>query len=267
MLVSVICTVKNGERFIVETVKSVQQQTFTDWEMVLVDDGSTDSTKDIIWQLCKQDGRLRFIETTGVGRGRALNLACEQARGGYIANIDADDPAHPERLARQVALLERRKDIASVVSQSVTVQGEGTVVWPEAGDGTLTQITAEALFKRNPINHSTLLIRKSTLQKIGGYDEARELLFDYELWLRLVTRGHVIYETSDMLAAKRLHAGQSYEKRKRLRYLLATRKLKRSFIAQTAPRWKYYLLANVSVLYGLLPQTVRYHIKKATIKV
>lgn len=267
MLVSVICTVKNGEQFIAETVESIQRQTFSEWEMIIVNDGSTDDTAQILEKLSMEDTRLRILETTGIGRGRALNVAIEQASGIYIANIDADDPAHPERIERQVDLLEKRKDIACLVSQSVMLQGKSVVEWSTIGDASLTPITAVTLFKRNPINHSSLFIRKSTLQKIGGYDEARELLFDYELWLRLVTRGHLIYETSERLASKRLHDGQSYEKHKRLRYLLATRKLKRSFIGQTSPRFKYYLLANVSVLYGLLPQTLRYHIKKSTIKI
>lgn len=258
---------KNGEQFIEETVESIRKQTLLDWEMLVVNDGSTDSTASLLAKLCEQDTRLRIIETTGVGRGRALNLAIEEARGIYIANIDADDPAHPERLERQYNLLEKRKDIACLVSGSVMLQGTSEVTWPTVGDAELTKITAETLFKRNPINHSSLFIRKSTLQKIGGYDEAREVLFDYELWLRLVTRGHLIYETSECLATKRLHAGQSYEKRKRLRYLMATRKLKRSFIQQTSQRFKYYIFANVSVLYGLLPQTLRYYIKKATIKI
>ena len=249
-------------------MESIQKQTFADWEMIIVDVGSDDGTAHILQEFCEQDARLHVVETKGVGRARALNIATEHARGVYIANIDVDDPAHPERLERQYELLEKRKDIACLVSQSLTIHGAGEVMWPsEVGTVELTQITAETLFKRNPINHSSIFIRKSTLQKIGGYDEVSELLFDYELWLRLVTRGHLIYESSEKLATKRLHDGQSYEKRKRLRYLMATRKLKRSFIQQTSPKFKYYILANISVLYGLLPQTLRYREKKATIKI
>jgi glycosyltransferase involved in cell wall biosynthesis len=268
LLVSVICAVKNGEHFIRETVESIQRQTFLDWEMIVVDDGSDDGTALILRNLSKQDTRLHIIETKGIGRGRALNIATEHAKGKYIANIDADDSAHPDRLARQYELLEKRKDITCLVSQAITMQGKGEVEWPyEIGTGKLMPITAETLFKRNLINHSSLFIRKSTLQKIGGYDETRELLFDYELWLRLVTRGHLIYESNEKFATKRLHDGQSYEKRKHLRYLMATRKLKRNFIQQTSPKFKYYILANISVLYGLLPQTLRYRVKKATIKI
>lgn len=268
LLVSVICTVKNGAQFIRETVESIQQQTFLDWEMIVVDDGSVDETATILKKLTEQDTRLHLIKTKGIGRGRALNLAVTHANGCYIANIDANNSAHPERLARQVKLLEKRKDIACVVSRSIIIQGVEEVRWPpENANEILVPIMAETLFKRNPINHSSLLIRKSTLQKIGGYDEARELLFDYELWLRLVTRGHLIYEMDEKLATKRLHDGQAVEKRKRLHYLMATRKLKRSFIHQTSPKFKYYFFANASVLYGLLPRILRSHIEKATIKV
>ena len=257
LLVSVICIVRNGERFIRETVESIQKQTFSNWEMILVDVGSDDNTVSILQALGEQDGRLHLIETKGVGRGRALNIATEHAKGSYIAHIDADAPAHPERLARQYELLEKRKDIACLVSQVMIMQEDEEVEWPsEMGTEELTPITAKMLFKRNPINHSSLFIRKSTLQKIGGYDEARELLFDYELWLRLVTRGHLIYESSEKLT-KRLYDGQSYKKRKRLRYLMATRKLKRSFIQQITPKYKYSILANASVLYGLLPQMLK----------
>lgn len=267
MSVSVICTVKNGEKVIEETVQSIIDQTFQDWTFIVVDDGSTDSTAAILQRFAQLDSRITVITTEGVGRAWALNIAIEHARGKYIANIDADDPSHRTRLERQHRLLEERPDIACLVSESVIVRGLGRVSWPvEVTTETVQKLAVDTLYKRNPINHSSLFIRKSTLQQVGSYDERRQSLFDYELWLRLLRHGHIIHCSNYRLASKRLHAEQSYESKKRISYLLATRALKRSYVKHTATPLKYKVFANVSVAYGLLPHSVRYAIKKAYVK-
>ena len=108
-LVSVICTVKNGSKTIASVLESVQEQSLHEWEMIVVDDGSTDDTSKIVREYADADSRIRLISTDGVGRGRALNLALAHARAEHVANIDADDPCHPNAPGNTVPRPQRQR--------------------------------------------------------------------------------------------------------------------------------------------------------------
>ena len=95
---SVICTVKNGAQTIASVIESIQAQTLKQWEFVIVDDGSTDETREIVGKYASADNRIKLIQTPGIGRGRALNLAIAQSNSECIANIDADDPSHQNQV-------------------------------------------------------------------------------------------------------------------------------------------------------------------------
>src|SRR5690625_519263 len=99
--ISIICTVKNGEKTIKETLKSVIDQTLKNWEFIIVDDGSEDNTLNILKTIEKTDARFKIVKTSGIGRGKALNLALHYSKGKYVANIDADDLMHPQKLSIQ----------------------------------------------------------------------------------------------------------------------------------------------------------------------
>jgi len=107
--VSVIMSVFNGEKFLSETIDSVLNQSFRDFEFVIVDDGSTDATADILSKYVLRDGRIRVLGDGNRGRAASLNLAISLANGKYVANTDADDVSMPGRLEEQVAFMETRK--------------------------------------------------------------------------------------------------------------------------------------------------------------
>lgn len=267
MKVSILCTVRNGAGFISGTIDSLLNQTMPHFELIFVDDGSTDGTLQIAKNFARVDQRIHVIETGGIGRGKALNLAIQHATGEFIANVDIDDPSHPKRLEMQTAILEERRDIDCLVTDSVLIRGRVQPRWQRENyllddPELLSEISIETLLQRNPINHSSLFIRKAVLEEVGGYDEERDSLFDYDLWLRLVSAGKTIYQLNKKLATKRVHADQSFEKRNQLKYLLATRKLKRLYIKQYSNSYKTLALAEMKVVYGLLPQSMRYALKK-----
>lgn len=266
MKISVICTVKNGGSIIVPTIKSIISQSIANWEFIIIDDGSKDSTAVILRYFSKIEPRIKVITTTGIGRAQALNLAIQNAQGEYIANIDADDPSHPKRLEAQLKVMEERQEIACLVSDTLLINGNRNPLWPieKVEDGALNVkvIDNETLMKRNPINHSSLFIRKTVLQKLGGYNEKRQSLLDYDLWLRLIGSDEKIYRLKNVLAAKRIHSKQSFERKNRMKYLLDTRNLKTYYIQKYNFSAKYKALAELSVVYGLLPQFLRYYLKK-----
>ncbi|WP_234736127.1 glycosyltransferase family 2 protein [Tellurirhabdus bombi] len=130
-LVSVIMPVYNAERYVRQAVESILQQTYTNLELLILNNGSTDATPRIIASLGAQDARIRIIthdKPLGFGGEKASNLAENRAKGNYIAKLDADDIAHPDRLAKQVAFLEANPDVFLVGSWLSIIDSEGKVV-------------------------------------------------------------------------------------------------------------------------------------------
>lgn len=118
-LVTIIVTVYNGENTIISTINSILKQTYTNIEIIIIDDYSTDETWKIINNIAKGDSRVKIYKNIVKGRARALNLAIERSSGRYIANIDADDLSHPERIARQVDFLKKNKQFGFVSNRCI----------------------------------------------------------------------------------------------------------------------------------------------------
>ena len=178
--------VRNGARFVREAIDSVLAQTFTDFELIVIDDASTDSTLDILQAIT--DPRVVVASNaTNLGTARTQNRALALARGEYVAQHDADDVSDATRLARQVAFLDARPDIALVGSWYRKVDEDGVVLGERALPTEPAQI-AWALVFYCPMVHSTVLYRRSVVLDAGGYDDTFRYASDYELWSRLATR-------------------------------------------------------------------------------
>lgn len=180
--VSVILSVHDGEAYLDQAVSSVFQQTFTDFEFVVVDDGSTDRTPEVLASV--RDPRLVVISQPHAGLTVSLNRAIRQSRGELIARMDADDAARPERFARQVAYLDAHSEVGllGTGSEEITPSGEvvATVV-PPATDSEIRQV----LIRRNPFVHSSIMARRELIERAGGYDERLPVAQDYDLWMRV----------------------------------------------------------------------------------
>jgi glycosyltransferase involved in cell wall biosynthesis len=197
--------VYNAENFLAEAVESIQSQTFQDWELVAVDDGSTDSSGTILARFASDDPRVRVLggeENRGVAA--ALNRGWREARGELVARLDADDVALPERLARQVRFLDVNASVAVVGSAAVLVAPDGThlSVTPIPTSSTAIRAT---LLRHNCLNHPSVMIRRAILEEFGGYRFNH--VEDYDLWLRISQR----YELANLpepLTLYRVHPGQ-----------------------------------------------------------
>lgn len=185
--------VRNAAESVEVAVGSLLAQTFSDFEVVAVDDGSTDSTPAAIEKLAARDRRVRLLRSPGRGIVAALNAGLSAARGPLIARMDADDASHPERFARQVAWLEQHPDLG-VVGSLVAFGGDAQA---RAGyalhvDWLNQVVTAEQIrlhrFIEAPLAHPSVLFRRELVDCHGGY---RDGLFpeDYELWLRWLEAG------------------------------------------------------------------------------
>ena len=199
MRVSVVMPVRDGERFLREAVESILGQTIPGLELVVVDDGSTDSTPAILAELVTRDDRVRVERQAAEGLTSALNTGCALAKAPLIARMDADDVALPDRLERQLSYLDAHPGVALVAGGIVLVDESGRELDREPGQARPDLLT------RNDIVHPTVVVRAEALRALGGYrfDQAE----DYDLWLRLDER-YGIAVLPEPVLCYRLHAGQ-----------------------------------------------------------
>lgn len=182
-LVSVIMSVYNGEKYLKEAVESILRQTFQDFEFIIVDDGSTDKTSEILNSF--DDLRIKVIKNSqNLGLTKSLNKAIEIAKGKYIARMDADDISLPHRLEKQIEFLEKNPEYAMIGSSYYKIDDEGTTLSLVSVLTADSQIK-EGLDKQNWFCHGSAIIRKDALLKVGTYNEKFKYAQDYDLWLRI----------------------------------------------------------------------------------
>ncbi len=181
-------SVYNGRRHLTESVESLLAQTLGDFELIVVDDGSSDGSGEILAEFARRDRRLRVISNDrNRGQAAALNRGLDAVRGRYLARMDADDVAEPERLAIQISFLEGRSEVG-IVGTAVTViaeQGSEQAIHARpVGD---LEIRWTSLLE-NPFMHPTVVVRRELLQRHGlRYDESLRTAQDYDLWVRLLS--------------------------------------------------------------------------------
>ena len=197
-IVSVIMPVHNGEAYLREAIGSILNQTFRDFELILIDDASDDHTPEIIKEYA--DTRIRILTNAGnQGLTRNLNRAVDIAEGRYIARMDADDIALPERLARQVAFMEKHPDHGLCGTWAKTFGAyEEPVNFPTRHE----ELKCCLLFQ-NPVVHPSVMFRAAIIKKIR-YDETLRVAQDYELWQR-IARHTKIANLPEYLLRYRVH--------------------------------------------------------------
>lgn len=189
--VAVVMSVYNGEPYLEAAVRSVLDQTFTDFELVAVDDGSTDGSRAILDRLAADDPRVRVLGRPNTGVAGARNDGLAHTRAPLIACLDADDLAHPTRLEKQIAHLDAHPDVGLLATgfRRIGADGAATPAHPHERDvwardhGVLARLLAGG---RNCIVHSSVVFRRAAFDAAGGrYDRRFAVAHDFELWLRM----------------------------------------------------------------------------------
>jgi glycosyltransferase involved in cell wall biosynthesis len=183
--VTVLMAAYNEARFIAAAVESILGQSFGEFEFLIIDDGSTDSSADYLRNL--RDSRVRLVRNeSNLGLTRSLNKGLDAARGKYIARMDADDIALPDRLARQVALLDANPHVGIVGSSRVLIdENDQEIAVAQAAEDDLG-IRWKCLLG-NPFGHPTVMLRRAIIEQHRlRYDESFRTAQDYELWTRLL---------------------------------------------------------------------------------
>jgi glycosyltransferase involved in cell wall biosynthesis len=207
--VSVICTFLNAEDTLEATLASLQGQTTGEARFVLVDDHSTDDSAAIAGRFCAADRRFSLHDTPEPGRGYALNLGVAKSESEFLAVLDADDLAHPAWLEDGLAAMRRRPEFAVIGFERIYIRDDEPAVWTSAGEVEVRDVT-RGLARANVLAHSGVIMRRSWLAELGGYDAERQSLFDYDLWIRFAQAGRPLGLSALIRIAKRYHEGQKF---------------------------------------------------------
>ncbi len=236
--VSVCLRVYNGERYVAEAIRSVLAQTMRDFELVIVDDGSTDGTARILASF--DDDRLRVLRVEHGGLSVATARSIAAARGRYLAIMDADDICERDRLARQLEIFEANEDVVVVGSDMTVVDADGATVGVRRYPRTDARIRS-AMVVYNPFGHPTVMYRTSALRACGSYTTRFSTVEDYDLYFRVLRLG-TGRNVAAPLVRYRIHPG-SVKASKTKRQLGETIALRR--IATREYGWPWNPLARV----------------------
>jgi len=230
--VSVLMPVRNGDSNIGAAIESITKQNFENWELIIINDGSTDFTESIVAEAAKHDARIHWLTTPHIGIAHALNLGIVHCRALWIARMDADDAMTSQRLELQLDFAMKNPGL-SLVSGLVTHGGEhgGFSIYV---DWMNSVITAEEIalkrFIESPVAHPSVMFRRDLIDRYGGYRHG-DFPEDYELWLRWLGQGvkfgkvpHPVITWNDSAnrltrSDPRYHPTKFYETK--LRYLAA----------------------------------------------
>ncbi len=184
--VSIVMATHNDESYIEQAINSVIEQNFSEWEIVIVNDASTDRTSAKVASLAAKDDRIRLVDLqSNIGQAPALNLGLNLSKGRYIARIDGDDYwTDQNKLTAQVNFLETNSDYALVGTQGVAVDVSGNELFKLEFPLHDSEIRKQIL-TRNCFIHSSVMFRSDTAREIGWYRNTEGKVEDYELWLEM----------------------------------------------------------------------------------
>ena len=205
---AVVMPVYNAQRYLAEALRSVLSQTFTDFELIVVDDGSKDDSLSIVKQVAGRDPRLKLISRPNTGIVGALTDGVHASRAELIARMDADDLCLPQRFEKQVAFLREHADHVLVGSRVLLIDPDGSPICLWATQTTNEEIDGAHLERRWPMVHPAIMMRKSALMAVGGYRKEYNTLEDLDLFLRLAERGKLA-NIPEVLLHYRQHFGSS----------------------------------------------------------
>jgi glycosyltransferase involved in cell wall biosynthesis len=225
-VVSVVTSVYNGERYLLPSLESVLGQQGVDLELIVVNDGSTDRTGQVLDDFASRDNRLRVLHQTNRGLTEALARGCSEARGQYIARHDADDLSLPGRLRQQQRLLNDDTGLSMVSCWGLAVGPGDETLFEVRRPSDPERATADLLDQDlGPAGHGSVMFRADEYRAVGGYRPAFRVAQDWDLWLRLVERGRIGFVPETLYAYRVDEYSVSARRRdQQLRLLAVSRK-------------------------------------------
>ncbi len=204
--VSVVMAAKNYARFLPDAIESVRSQTFADWELVIVDDGSTDETPAAVKPYLS-DARVRYVRSDRLGQSRAKNLGLRLSRGKFVAFLDADDAWMPTKLEKQLAAF--RPGVGVVFCGRELMDESGAAIPRPPAPPPPTGHVLDAMFVQNFVCFSSAMVRRSVFDHVGAFDPGLDLAIDYDLWLRVARHYEFEYVPEPLVRYRTGHGNLS----------------------------------------------------------
>lgn len=255
MTVTVIMTAFNAESFIGQAIDSVLNQTYKDFDFIIVNDGSTDRTIEIIKEFELIDKRIIIIDHANIGMGASLNQAIEISRNEIIFRMDADDLMMPNRIEEQLNFMNSNPEIVVLSCLAYYIGEKNNVIGKTFSDLKVTADSKRYYSSNEVIGllHPGVVFRKSIILEIGGYRGKFWPAEDIDLWNRLVEKGHIILTQQKILMKYRVHGGSTItskfiESRKKYEWVRESMWNRRKGICE--PTWDEFLneFNNKSIL-------------------
>jgi cellulose synthase/poly-beta-1,6-N-acetylglucosamine synthase-like glycosyltransferase len=188
--VSVVIPAYNVCAYLEEALKSLERQSFQAFEAIVVDDGSTDGTVNLVQQFCQRDSRFRLFTKPNGGLSSARNYGIRQAQAGYIAMLDGDDRYEPDKLANHVQCLDRDPRVGVVYSASKIIRHDGQLSWMSLDGKPIQSNPLVSLLCKNFVGHgSNAVFRRILINEVGEFDETLRSSEDIDFWLRIAATG------------------------------------------------------------------------------
>jgi glycosyltransferase involved in cell wall biosynthesis len=201
--ISVVMPVHNGREFLDESIKSILAQTLSDFEFVILDDASTDGATELLREWAQRDARIQLHQSNiRLGLAGSSNAVVSKARAPIVARMDGDDIAHPDRLRRQLNIMEGRPDIVVIGTLCDGIDASGRVVRPR---------DRWRLVRRScyiPFPHGSVMFRRDAFDAVGGYNENAKRAEDQDLFARMSAKGRVV-TLPDILYSYRYHSNNA----------------------------------------------------------
>ena len=218
--ISVLLAVYNGGRYLRAAIDSILAQTFREFEFIIIDDGSTDDSSAVLAEYAAKDSRIRLVSRPNKGLTATLNEGLALARGEFLARMDADDIALPQRFERQIAYLRGHPECVLLGSRVMLVDPEGLPIRPWCHQLEHADIDAAHLNRGWPVVHPAVMMRTDAVRRVGAYRDKYNTLEDLDLFLRLAEVGKLA-NLPEILLHYRQHfdsvTHKKFEQQRRLR--------------------------------------------------
>jgi len=252
--ISVVMSVYNGEEYVRDAIESILNQTYGNFEFIIINDGSKDGTFDMLMEFLEQDNRIVVINQENIGLTKSLNRALRIIQTvskeiKYIARIDADDLWCKEKLQKQIRFLDKNCQIGLVGSMYEEIDRNGNIICAQR----IPFIEAdkdirENIFKFNPFFHSSILFKKEIIDVLGYYNEEFEFAQDYEYWIRIMSQ-YEVANIPEVLAYRRYIPNMiSVKSEKRQRFFAFKAKLKAFNLLNIPLSRSIYLVKDCLIL-------------------
>lgn len=208
--ISVLMCVYNAENYLKDSIESILNQTYKNFEFIIIDDGSTDSSRKILEFYAHKDARIILFNQKNMGLTKALNRGIAVSKGKYIARQDADDISYLDRFEKQIRIMDADDLVVLMGGSCDDLYSDGsTGKWSSYSHDELQKV----VFLKTPFAHSTAMMRADICKELGGYDENFKTSQDTEFWMRFAKKGTIAMIEEPILLRK-IMAGSISQKRR-----------------------------------------------------